>query len=116
MSAKRFMMLIGVVMLLVGGLVVAPFMVSANDELMKLQNDDTQWAMQRKNYSNWGYSTLNQISRDNIKRLHVAWSFSTGVNQPRGHEGGPLVVGATMYVHSSYPNHVYALDLTKEGA
>jgi alcohol dehydrogenase (cytochrome c)/methanol dehydrogenase (cytochrome c) subunit 1 len=71
--------------------------------------------MQRKNYSNWGYSTLSQIKRDNLKDLHVAWSFSTGVNQPRGHEGGPLVVGTTMYVHSSYPNHVYALDLTKEG-
>ncbi|MBI4381869.1 MAG: methanol/ethanol family PQQ-dependent dehydrogenase [candidate division NC10 bacterium] len=116
MSAKRFMMLIGVIMLLVGGLVVAPFVVSANNDLLKLQNDDTQWVMQRKNYSNWGYSTLNQIKRDNLKDLHVAWSFSTGVNQPRGHEGGPLVVGTTMYVHSSYPNHVYALDLTKEGA
>jgi alcohol dehydrogenase (cytochrome c)/methanol dehydrogenase (cytochrome c) subunit 1 len=116
MSTKRFMMLIGVVMLLVGGLVVAPFVVSANDELLKLQNDDTQWVMQRKNYSNWAYSTLSQIKRDNLKDLHVAWSFSTGVNQPRGHEGAPLVVGATMYVHSSYPNHVYALDLTKEGA
>ena len=116
MSAKRFMMLIGVVMLLVGGLVVAPFVASANDELLKLQNDDSQWVMQRKNYSNWGYSTLSQIKRDNLKDLHVAWSFSTGVNQPRGHEGAPLVVGTTMYVHSSYPNHVYALDLTKEGA
>jgi len=34
----------------------------------------------------------------------------------RGHEGQPLVVGSTMYVHSAYPNHVYALDLKKEGA
>jgi len=116
MSAKRFMLLIGALMFLVGGLVVAPFVASANEELMRLQNDDTQWVMQRKNYSNWAYSTLNQITRDNIKNLHVAWSFSTGVNQPRGHEGGPLVVGGTMYVHSSYPNHVYALDLMKEGA
>ncbi len=116
MSTKRFMMLIGAVMFLVGGLVVAPFVASANQDLMRLQNDDTQWVMQRKNYSNWGYSTLSQITRDNIKSLHVAWSFSTGVNQPRGHEGAPLVVGGTMYVHSSFPTHVYALDLTKEGA
>jgi PQQ-dependent dehydrogenase (methanol/ethanol family) len=114
MSAKRFMMLIGVVMLLVGGLVVAPFVVSANDELLKLQNDDGQWVMQRKNYSSWAYSTLNQITKENVKNLKVAWSFSTGTNQ--GHEGVPLVVGTTMYVHSSFPNHVYALDLTKEGA
>jgi hypothetical protein len=32
------MMLIGVVMLLVGGLVVAPFVASANEELLKAQN------------------------------------------------------------------------------
>ena len=114
MSAKRFMMLIGVVMLLVGGLVVAPFVASANDELLKLQKDDNQWVMQRKNYSSWAYSTLNQITKENVKNLKVAWSFSTGTNQ--GHEGVPLVVGTTMYVHSSFPNHVYALDLTKEGA
>jgi alcohol dehydrogenase (cytochrome c)/methanol dehydrogenase (cytochrome c) subunit 1 len=114
MSAKRFMMLIGVVMLLVGGLVVAPFVASANDELLKLQNDHGQWVMQRQNYSSWAYSTLNQITKENVKNLKVAWSFSTGTNQ--GHEGVPLVVGTTMYVHSSFPNHVYALDLTKEGA
>ena len=41
------------------------------------------------------------------------WSFSTGAL--RGHEGQPLVVGTTMYVHSAYPNHLYAIDLTKEG-
>ncbi|MEK6661195.1 MAG: PQQ-binding-like beta-propeller repeat protein, partial [candidate division NC10 bacterium] len=114
MSAKRFMMLIGVVMLLVGGLVVAPFVVSANDELLKLQQDDGQWVMQNKNYSGTRYSTLSQITRDNVKNLHVAWSFSLGTTN--GQEGGPLVVGTTMYVHSSYPNHVYALDLAKEGA
>jgi PQQ-dependent dehydrogenase (methanol/ethanol family) len=34
----------------------------------------------------------------------------------RGHEGNPLVVGNVMYVHTSFPNKVYALDLTKEGA
>ena len=74
MSAKRLMLLIGALMVLVGGLVVAPFMVYANEDLMRLQNDDTQWVMQRKNYSNWAYSTLGQITRDNIKNLHVAWS------------------------------------------
>jgi len=114
MSAKRFMMLIGIIMLLVGGLVVAPFTVSANDELLKMQNDHGQWVIQRQNYSAHAYSTLNQITKDNVKNLKVAWSFSTGTNQ--GHEGVPLVVGTTMYVHSSFPNYVFALDLTKEGA
>ncbi len=46
-------------------------------------------------------------------KLQVAWTFSTGVL--RGHEGAPLVVGNMMYVHTPFPNIVYALDLDKEG-
>ena len=34
----------------------------------------------------------------------------------RGHEGNPLVLGNVMYVHSSFPNIVFALDLSKPGA
>ena len=33
----------------------------------------------------------------------------------RGHEGGPLVIGDVMYVHTPYPNIVYALDLNNDG-
>jgi glucose dehydrogenase len=39
----------------------------------------------------------------------VAWTFSTGVL--RGHEGGPLVIGDTLFVHSPFPNKVFAIDL-----
>jgi PQQ-dependent dehydrogenase (methanol/ethanol family) len=85
-----------------------------NDELMKMQSDDGQWVMARKNYAATGYSTLDQINSGNVKNLKVAWSFSTGTQQ--GHEGAPLVIGGTMYIHSSFPNHVFALDLTKPGA
>ena len=28
-----------------------------------------------------------------------------------GHEGGPLVVGGIMYVHTPFPNITYAIDL-----
>ena len=34
----------------------------------------------------------------------MAWTFSTGVL--RGHEGAPLVIGDTMYVHGPFPNIV----------
>ena len=37
------------------------------------------------------FSTLDQITKDNVGDLQVAWTFSTGVL--RGHEGSPLVVG-----------------------
>src|SRR5262249_1695101 len=33
----------------------------------------------------------------------------------RGHEGSPLVVGNVMYVHTPFPNTVYALDLNDDG-
>ena len=42
----------------------------------------------------------------------MAWSFSTGVN--RGHEGSPLVVDGMMYIHTLFPNNVYALDLNND--
>ena len=92
----------------------APLSMTANDELLKLQKDDGQWVMPGKDYAGTRYSTLSQINTRNVKRLKAAWTFSTGVL--RGHEGQPLVVGDTMYVHTPFPNIVYALDLTKEGA
>ena len=91
-----------------------PSLLLANDELLRLQQDVTQWVMPGKNYASTRYSSLGQITTDNIKNLRPAWMFSTGVL--RGHEGAPLVVGSTMYVHTPFPNTVYALDLAREGA
>ena len=39
--------------------------------------------------------------------------MSTGI--PHGHEGGPLVVGSTLYMVTPFPNNLIALDLTKPG-
>jgi PQQ-dependent dehydrogenase (methanol/ethanol family) len=93
-------------------MLLLPFTTHANDELLQLQKDPSQWVMQRKNYAATGYTELNQITAENVKHLKAAWTFSTGVL--RGHEGAPLVVGTTMYVHSPFPNTIYALDLTKQ--
>ena len=64
---------------------------SANEELAKLSSDANQWVMPSGNYSAQRYSGLSQINQSNVGKLHVAWTFSTGVL--RGHEGGPLVIG-----------------------
>jgi PQQ-dependent dehydrogenase (methanol/ethanol family) len=77
-------------------------------------SDDGQWRMAPKDYANLRYSELDQITPENIKNLHVAFTFSTGVTQ--GHEAAPLVVDNTMYIVTPYPNYLYALDLTKPGA
>ena len=86
---------------------------AANDELLKLQTDANQWVMPAGNYASQRYSSLNQINATNVAKLHPVWSFSTGVL--RGHEGGPLVIGNTMYVHTPFPNNVFALDLNDSG-
>ncbi len=85
----------------------------ANDELLVMQQNASWWTMPNGNYDSNRYSTLTQINADNVGDLRVAWTFSTGVL--RGHEGGPLVIGDTMYVHTPFPNIVFALDLSDDG-
>jgi alcohol dehydrogenase (cytochrome c) len=72
------------------------------------------WQMPGRDYSLQRFSPLAQINTSNVANLKAAWTFSTGTL--RGHEGTPLVVGNVMYVNTSFPNIVYALDLSKEGA
>jgi lanthanide-dependent methanol dehydrogenase len=85
---------------------------AANDELIKMSQDPKGWVMPTGGYDNQRYSKLNQINAGNVGKLQVAWTFSTGVL--RGHEGGPLIIGNMMYVHTPFPNKVYALDLSKD--
>ncbi|RUU61060.1 PQQ-dependent dehydrogenase, methanol/ethanol family [Mesorhizobium sp. M7A.T.Ca.TU.009.01.1.1] len=91
----------------------AAYTASANEDLAKLASDSKNWAMQTGDYANTRYSKLNQITADNVKNLQVKWTFSTGVL--RGHEGGPLIIGDVMYVHTPFPNNVFALDLKNDG-
>jgi PQQ-dependent dehydrogenase (methanol/ethanol family) len=76
--------------------------------------EDGQWVMPAKDYASTRYSGLAEITTANARNLQVAWTFSTG--QVRGHEAAPLVVGSTMYVVTPFPNHLHALDLTRDGA
>src|SRR3979411_2261075 len=85
---------------------------NANEELIKMSQKPKDWVMPTGDYANTRYSNLNQITAANAGKLQVAWTFSTGVL--RGHEGGPLIIGNMMYVHTPFPNKVYALDLNDE--
>jgi len=85
---------------------------SANDQLIKMSQNPKDWVIPSGDYANTRYSKLNQITAANVGKLQVAWTFSTGVL--RGHEGGPLIIGNMMYVHTPFPNKVYALDLSQE--
>ena len=97
-----------------GLLATAAFSASAwaNEDVIKLSKNPANWVIQSGDYAGTRYSTLDQITTANVGQLKVAWTFSTGVL--RGHEGGPLVIGDTMWLHTAFPNIVYALDLANE--
>src|SRR5437016_10350694 len=73
-----------------------------------------EWTMTERTYELQRVSPLDQITASNVGTIAPTWAFSTGAWP--GHEGNPLVIGNVMYVHSAFPNIVFALDLTKEGA
>ena len=95
--------------LLAGGLLSVAQPAQANKELEQLAKQNTNWVMQTKDYASTHFSEMIDINANNVKNLKVAWSFSTGVLN--GHEGGPLVVDGIMYVHTPYPNNVFAISL-----
>jgi PQQ-dependent dehydrogenase (methanol/ethanol family) len=99
---------------LAGSLAVGATAASAQQELIEAAKNPGQWVMPGRTYDLQRHSPLKQITTANVKDLQVAWTFSTGVL--RGHEGNPLVIGHVMYVHSAFPNKVFALDLSKAGA
>jgi len=99
----------GFILFLMLGL--SPFVQAAPDLAAAIKNPNN-WAHARGGYNNQGYSALNQINTNNVKGMKLAWMFSTGVN--RGHEGAPLVIDGVMYVHTAFPNNIYALDLNND--
>ncbi len=63
----------------------------------RLQNPEPKnWLMYRGNYSGWGYSPLEKINTENVKKLTLAWSSATGVTE--GHQSPPIVNNGYMYV------------------
>jgi len=86
---------------------------AGSDDLLKMQTNAANVVMPTITYDNQRFSKLNKITAQNVGKLQVAWTFSTGVL--RGHEGAPLVIGDVMYVHAPFPNTVFALDLNSDG-
>jgi len=68
--------------------------------------DPADWLIYRRTYDGWGYSPINQIARDNVGNLQLAWvwAMGDGRNQPT-----PLVFDGVMYL-ASPGNVVQALD------
>ena len=87
----------------------------ANDSVMAGQSDAKQWVMQLGNYAGTRYSELDQINKDNVGDLQVAWTFSTG----GWVYSGPAVASVpgtkpSVYI-GSFDGNVYALDARDGG-
>ena len=68
--------------------------------------DPDDWLIYRRTYDGWGHSPLDQIDRENVGDLQLAWvwSMGDGRNQPT-----PLVYDGVMYL-AGPGNVVQALD------
>jgi PQQ-dependent dehydrogenase (methanol/ethanol family) len=85
-----------------------PLSSTAQTDLATMSQNDKNWVMAGKNYDVTRFSNLNQINASTVSKLAVAWTFSVGA--AKGQEEAPLVIDGTMYLMSSYPNRVFALD------
>jgi PQQ-dependent dehydrogenase (methanol/ethanol family) len=94
---------------LVTAALALPGALLADTDLEQKMAQPSNWASQAGDYANHRHSSLSQINANNVGQLQVAWTMSTGVL--RGHEGSPLVIGDTLYMHSPFPNNVYAVNL-----
>src|SRR5690606_7359257 len=65
------------------------------------------WPMARRNYQGWSYSPLDQITRENVKNLRLAWVWA--MNEGIASQPMPLAHNGILYlVHTG--NMVQALD------
>ena len=75
---------------------------------------DGTWRMPLGDYAGTRYSPLDELRAANVGALRLRWRYDLKLS--RGQEATPIVVNNTMYVVTSFPNYLYAFDLTRPGA
>jgi len=81
-------------------------LVGAQDIIGAAANN-SEWLSHGKTYSEQRYSPLDQVDRDSVQELGVAWSFELDTN--RGQEATPLVIDGTIFFTSAW-SKAFALD------
>jgi quinohemoprotein ethanol dehydrogenase len=76
--------------------------------------NNAEWLSYGRTYSEQRFSPLNQINRDTVKTLGLAWYHEFDANSDRGMEATPLIVDGVIYTTTSW-SRVHALD-AKTGA
>ena len=72
-----------------------------------ISDPGTEWLNYGRGYKEQRFSPLDQVNRDNIDELDLAWSFK--FDTARGMEATPLVHNGVIYVSTGW-SHVHALD------
>ena len=68
------------------------------DEML-LNPPDGDWLMWRRTYNGWGYSPLDEINKDNVGKLQLAWAW--GMTPGGRTQETPLVHDGIMYIQNS---------------
>jgi alcohol dehydrogenase (cytochrome c) len=66
----------------------------------------SDWLMWRRTYDGWGYSPLDQINKDNVKNLQVAWTWSLTSGAT---ETTPIVHDGVLYIFN-FADKIQALN------
>jgi alcohol dehydrogenase (cytochrome c) len=69
--------------------------VSVTDEMLR-NPPPGDWLMARRNYQGWSHSPLASITRENVKGLRLAWSWS--MTEGAANQAMPLVHNGVMYL------------------
>ena len=76
------------------------------DEML-VNPPDGDWLMWRRTYNGWGYSPLDEINRDNVEGLRLAWAW--GMSPGGRSQETPLVHDGILYLQNS-THLIQALD------
>src|SRR5438093_4070455 len=93
----------------------AQYKLTVNRErLLNAQNEPQNWLMMNGDYGSQRYSKLGQISRDNVKNLHMVWAIALGGMQDVGQNGpeaevNPLIDNGFMYTTDGWGT-IYKID------
>ncbi|MCB0688163.1 MAG: PQQ-dependent dehydrogenase, methanol/ethanol family [Saprospiraceae bacterium] len=80
------------------------------DDTKITQGIDQDWLTHGLNYQENRYSTLDQIKKENLDQLGLAWSLDLGTR--RGIEATPIVIDGIMFLTGPW-SMVYAIDVRK---
>ena len=77
-------------------------------DLLKAQDNAAEWLMYGRDYRNWRFSPLSQITPDNARQLKPVWAMSTG-GTFGGLEATPLYRSGVLYFSAEY-GRIFAVD------